>query len=391
MNFANRFAQLQARKNQALFRQIQVNDAPTGRTFECNRQRYLNFSSNDYLGLAAHPLVIKAYQQGAASYGVGSGGSPLVTGFQRPHAILIEQLCDWLDRPAAILLNSGFAANQLALKTLLGKGDLVVQDKLNHASLIDAALSTAATSQRFLHNQPQSLAARLQRSVASNRLVVTEGIFSMDGDAAPIAPIKAICQQQNAWLMVDDAHGLGVRGVQGRGSCAVAQINPDLLMATFGKALGVGGAMLSGSIELMELFTNLGREFIYSTAMPAAQACAVSAAIKLVRTTDLPQILIARIEQFKTLMQQTSWRLLPSDSAIQPLWVGQASTALALSSSLREHGFWVSAIRPPTVPAGQARLRITLTAAHTKDDITRLVKALSCLASVFNEANHGHH
>lgn len=381
--FANQLKKLAERRASALFRELSINDALHSMECVIEGRRYINFSSNDYLGLAHHPEVIRAYQRGASEYGVGSGGSPLVTGYQRPHHQLSEQLSDWLGCEQVMLLTSGFSANQLVLKTLLEQGDLLLQDKLNHASLIDAGLSSTATMRRFLHNQPNSLAQFLQRSTAENQLVVTEGVFSMDGDQAPLEAIAALCQRHNAWLMVDDAHGVGILGEQGRGSCALAGIRPEILMATFGKALGVGGAMIGAGRELIELFTNFGREYIYSTAMPAAQACAIQASLVLIRQGDYQIRLTHNIQLFQSLIGQTSWALMPSSTAIQPVWAGSSQQALALSRKLRERGIWVSAIRPPTVPPGQARLRITITAAHQEQDIRRLVATLAELESHF--------
>ncbi|CAG9298318.1 8-amino-7-oxononanoate synthase [Celerinatantimonas diazotrophica] len=383
VHFANQLHKLAERRASALHRKLSINDAH--RSGECviNNRSYLNFSSNDYLGLAHHPEVIQAYQRGASEYGVGSGSSPLITGYQRPHHQLAEQLSDWLGCEQVMLLSSGFSANQLVLKTLLAQGDLLLQDKLNHASLIDAGLSSAATMRRFLHNQPSAVAKFLQRATAENRLVVTEGVFSMDGDQAPLEAIASLCQQHNAWLMVDDAHGVGVLGEQGRGSCALAGICPEILMATFGKAFGVGGAMVGGSRELIDLFTNFGREYIYSTAMPAAQACAIQASLALIRQGEYQIRLTNNIQLVKSLLASTSWSLMPSSTAIQPVWVGSSKTALALSRKLREKGIWVSAIRPPSVAPGQARLRMTITAAHQERDIQRLAATLAELEPYF--------
>ncbi|CAG8998292.1 MAG: 8-amino-7-oxononanoate synthase [Candidatus Celerinatantimonas neptuna] len=382
MNFDSKLAEVAHRRHQQLYRQVIVNDAPTGREIIVDGYSYINFSSNDYLGLARHPNVVTAYQKGAQDYGVGSGGSPLVTGFQRPHSQLSEQLAQWLDYPQVMLLSSGFTANQLIIKTLMSDGDLLLQDKLNHASLIDAGLCCGAQMKRFLHNRADSLEKKLSTAEANNRLVVTEGVFSMDGDEAPLDEMARICKAHDAWLMVDDAHGIAVHGPQGRGSLAKRGVKAQLLMATFGKALGVGGSMIAASQKVIELLTNLGREYIYSTAMPAAQACAVSAAIKLVQSGEYQQRLHERIHEFKQQMKSTSWHVLPSDTAIQPLWVGSAEQALILSEKLRHQGIWVSAIRPPTVPPEQARLRITITAAHCSSDITRLTQALSRLQPV---------
>lgn len=375
-HFAKQLTRIAQRRASDGYRQTRVNGTATGRTLNWQGQDYLNFSSNDYLGLAQHPAVIQAYQQTAAEYGVGSGGSPLVTGNQRPHQMLCDELCDWLDVEQVLLLTSGFAANQMILKTLLGKRDLLVQDKLNHASLMDAGMSSDALMRGFLHNDSRALTKQLHRTEGDNRLVVTEGVFSMDGDQAPLAEIASICQEHDSWLMVDDAHGIGVLGNQGRGSCDQWQVKPQILMATFGKAFGVGGAMVGGHHELIEFFTNFGREYIYSTAMPAAQAAAIQAALKLIKRSEQQQQLQENIQLFKRLMRCSNWRLMPSDTAIQPILIGSSTDALEVSRQLALQGIWVSAIRPPTVPPGQARLRVTITAAHRVDDLQRLAEAL---------------
>jgi 8-amino-7-oxononanoate synthase len=340
-------------------------------------QRYCHFSSNDYLGLSQHPAVIAAWQQGAAESGAGAGASGHVTGYSRHHARLEEELADWLGYRRALLFISGFAANQAVIHLLAEKPDRILADKLAHASLLDAASHSPALLRRFAHNQPQSLAKLLATPVEGNTLVVTEGIFSMDGDSAPLAEIAAATQRASGWLLVDDAHGIGVTGAQGRGSSWQQQVRPELLIVTFGKGFGVSGAALLCDDATADYVEQFARHLIYSTAMPPAQCCALQAALQQIQQGDeLRARLHANIARFRAGAADLPWQLMPSSSAIQPLLVGENSAALALSQQLKAAGCWVSAIRPPTVPPGTARLRVTLTAAHRPDDIDRLLEAL---------------
>lgn len=338
---------------------------------------YLNFSANDYLGLSHHPRIVNAWQQGAVRYGVGAGGSAHITGFRTPQAELEQQLADWLGYPRALLFISGFAANQAVIASLAGKDDRILADKLSHASLLEAASHSPATLRRFAHNQPQALAARLEGACSGETLVVTEGIFSMDGDSAPLAALHHLAQQHNGWLLVDDAHGIGVCGEQGRGSCWQQEVKPELQIITFGKAFGVSGAALLCDEHTAEFMLQFARHLIYSTAMPPAQVCALQEALRCVQQgDDLRQRLRQNIARFQAGASGLRWRLMNSDSAIQPLLVGEERAAVDLAVRLRQQGCWVSAIRPPTVPPGTARLRITLSAAHLPDDIDRLLEVL---------------
>jgi len=344
-------------------------------------RRYRHFSSNDYLGLSQHPAVIRAWQRGAELAGAGAGASGHVTGYSRYHAQLEEQLADWLGYSRALLFISGFAANQAVIHLLAGKADRIIADKLTHASLLDAASHSSATLRRFAHNQPASLAERLSHPVSGNTLVVTEGIFSMDGDSAPLQEIASATRAADGWLLVDDAHGIGVRGEQGRGSCWQQGVKPELLIITFGKAFGVSGAALLCDQATAEYAEQFCRHLIYSTAMPPAQCYALLAALQQIQQGDnLRQQLQQNIARFRRGAAALPWSLLPSDSAIQPLIIGENHAALALSAQLADAGCWVSAIRPPTVPAGSARLRITLSAAHRNDDIDTLLEALYAAA-----------
>ncbi len=350
-----------------------------GRWLIRDGQRWLNFSSNDYLGLSQHPTIVKAWQLGAERYGVGSGGSGHVSGYSEAHRALEEQLADWLGYPRALLFISGFAANQAAIAALAGKEDRIVADRLSHASLLEAASLSPAQLRRFQHNDSRHLADLLAKPLTGQQLVVTEGIFSMDGDSAPLADVQRAARAAGALMLVDDAHGIGAVGAEGRGSCHAQQIRPDLLIVTFGKAFGVSGAAILCSETLAEYLLQFARHLIYSTAMPPAQAVALSAALGVIRSDDGQQRrdkLADHIADFRRGMSHYPGQLTHSDSAIQPLIVGDNARALRLAAHLRARGCWATAIRPPTVPAGSARLRLTLTAAHESSDIARLLEVL---------------
>lgn len=338
---------------------------------------YCHFSSNDYLGLSQHPAVIEAWCEGAQQWGTGAGASGHVTGFSPCHQQLEHYLAEWLGFPRAILFNSGFSANQALIFALAEAGDTIIADKLMHASLQEAASLSPANYRRYPHNSLEGLARQLAKSEGENSLVITEGVFSMDGDQAPLAEVAALCHQHNAWLMVDDAHGLGVIGEQGRGSCAAAGVVPDILVVTFGKSLGVSGAAILCTQKVADYLEQVARHLIYSTALPAAQAKAVLASLHVIKTEpEHQQRLQCNIEWFTEQCHQYGINVLPSTTAIQPVVIGDNHATLAVSEKLRTAGYWVQAIRPPTVPAGSARLRITLSAAHTTDQITGLIGAL---------------
>ena len=350
-----------------------------GRWLSREGRRWLNFSSNDYLGLSQHPAVVKAWQQGAERYGVGSGGSGHVSGYSEAHRALEEQLADWLGYPRALLFISGFAANQAVIAALAGKEDRIVADRLSHASLLEAASLSPAQLRRFQHNDCRHLDELLAKPLTGQQLVVTEGIFSMDGDSAPLAEVCQASRVAGALLLVDDAHGIGALGEEGRGSCHTQQIRPDLLIVTFGKAFGVSGAAVLCSEALADYLLQFARHLIYSTAMPPAQAVALSAALAVIRSDEGQQrreTLAGHIADFRRGMSHYPGELTDSGSAIQPLIVGDNARALRLAARLREEGCWATAIRPPTVPAGSARLRLTLTAAHKSADIARLLEVL---------------
>lgn len=371
---------LSERAAKHLLRQPVTLDNYNGRLITINGRQYLNFSGNDYLGLATAPQVLQAFADGAAQYGAGSSGSPLVTGQHKVHQQLCDTLCEWLGVERALLFSSGFAANQAMLLTLADKQDLLLLDKLSHASLIDAALGSKAGLKRFAHNDLSSLSSLLEQQTAGalQPMVVTEGVFSMDGDSPDLPALLALCQQHKAQLLLDDAHGLGVLGPEGRGSAAAQGIaNSELfcLMANFGKALGVGGAFVAGSKTVIDYLEQFGRHYIYSTGLSPALCAAVIKSIELCRSQNWRR---EQLEQNISLFRKLAagLPLLVSDTAIQGVVLGSNQRALAASKKLKQAGVWLSAIRPPTVPSGSARLRITLSAQHTEQDITLLVEQL---------------
>lgn len=377
---ADRLAQLQQaidkRSAEQLLRTPVTLQHYNGRLLSVAGTPYLNFSGNDYLGLATEPEVLQAYADGARDYGAGSTGSPLVTGQHQVHAQLCDALCDWLGTEQVMLFSSGFAANQTMLQTLAQKGDTLVLDKLSHASLIDGALHSDAVLKRFAHNDIAQLETILQQT--AQPLVVTEGIFSMDGDSPNLRTMQALCQQFNAPLLLDDAHGLGVTGPEGKGTAAVQGIAATelfCLMANFGKALGVGGAFIGGSKTVIDYLTQFGRHYVYSTGLSPALCAAVIKSVELCRSQQWRRDkLHSNIALFRHLAEDLA--LLKSESAIQGVVLGSSERALAVSQQLKAAGIWLSAIRSPTVPKGSERLRITLSAQHTEHDIKQLVQQL---------------
>ncbi|GAB59105.1 8-amino-7-oxononanoate synthase [Rheinheimera nanhaiensis E407-8] len=367
---------LAEREASQLLRRSVTLEQYSGRVLRVAGNSYLNFSGNDYLGLATDPEVLNAYAEGAAAYGGGSSGSPLVTGQHQVHQQLSDTLCDWLGFEQVLLFSSGFAANQTMLQTLAQKGDTLLLDKLSHASLIDGALHSDAQLKRFAHNSLSALLAALND--ASQPLVVTEGVFSMDGDSPDLNAMLSLCRQYQAPLLLDDAHGLGVSGPEGKGTAAAQGIvSGDLFctMANFGKALGLGGAFVGGSKTVIDYLTQFGRHYIYSTALSPALCAAVIKSILLCRGQSWRRDkLHSNIARFRALAADLP--LLASQSAIQGLVLGDSVRALNMSAQLKQAGIWLSAIRPPTVPKGSARLRITLSAQHTEQDIQLLVQQL---------------
>lgn len=340
-----------------------------------------SFISNDYLGLAQHPLLKKALCAAAEQYGTGSGASHLLGGHSAVHQQLEEQLAALTGRDRALLFSTGYMANLGVLTALLQKGDGVLQDKWNHASLLDGGLFSGADFRRYLHNDADSLRKHLVRCADKKTLVATDGVFSMDGDIAPLPALATVCREHHALLMVDDAHGFGVLGKNGAGSCehySLTQDDVPILMGTFGKALGSFGAFVAGSHNLIEMLVQFARPFVYTTALPPAQSAATLAALQLLQTDSWRrQKLQHNITFFRT---QATLRQLPlqdSPTAIQPLMIGSSARVLQIDAALRAQNFLVGAVRPPTVADNAARLRITLSAAHEETDMVQLLDAIA--------------
>lgn len=346
-------------------------------------KQLISFCSNDYLGLANHPQVITALQQGAQRYGVGSGASHLISGHSHAHHALEEELAAFTRRPKALLFSTGFMANLGTITALLGKGDAVFEDRLNHASLIDAGLYSGARLQRYLHADTASLEKQLIKSDAKQKLIVSDTVFSMDGDIAPIAELANMAARHNACLMLDDAHGFGVLGENGAGACEHFNLDATevpILMGTLGKALGTFGAFVAGSEELIETLIQLARSYVYTTALPPAVAQATRTSLKLAaQETWRREKLQLLIERFRNGARQLGLQLMESSTPIQPLMIGDSETALQLSEALMEKGILISAVRPPTVAQGSARLRITLSAAHQQQHVDKLLDVLAQL------------
>ena len=380
---AQRLAALDAA---SLRRTRRVVDAKDGPHLQVDGRSLLSFASNDYLGLSQHPALIAAAQEAASRYGVGATASPLVCGHEGPHEALEAELAAFVGRPRALYFGSGYLANVGLVPALVGRGDAVFSDALNHACLIDGVRLSKAEAHVYPHVDLTALAAQLAASTAQRKLVVTDAVFSMDGNIAPLRELLALCEQHDALLMVDDAHGFGVVGPGGRGSAALAGIadSPRLVyMATLGKAVGCIGAFVAGEASTVEWILQRARTYIFATAVPAMAAAAVSASLKVMTAESWRQPhLHGLIAQLRAGMAGLPWRLLQSDTGIQPVIVGDNARALALSEALRDRGLWVPAIRPPTVPEGTARLRISLSAAHSRADVERLLHALVEIRSI---------
>lgn len=368
-----------------LTRRRRVLDSPAGRIARVDGQEVLNFASNDYLGLAGNAEIAQALADGALRWGAGSGASHLVSGHLTPHDQLENEIAAFTGFERALTFSTGYLANLAVTPTLAGRGDAVFADKLNHASLIDAmqlAKANGAEVQRYPHNDVAALERQLAASNAARKVIVTDAVFSMDGDLAPLPLIFELAERHDAWLVIDDAHGFGVLGRHGEGSLAHFNLPASpriLLMGTLGKAAGVGGAFVAGSATAIEYLLNKGRSYIFTTAAPPAIACALSKSLHIIRNGDaLRANLMARIAQLREGLAGKP--LLPSATAIQPYIVGDNEAAVTLSKALWEGGLWVPAIRPPTVPKGTARLRISVSAAHTAGDIDHLLSALKELA-----------
>lgn len=372
---------LEERRQQDLLRRrLQLHTAQ-GVEVRADGRDLLAFCSNDYLGLANHPEVVEALREAASRYGVGAGASHLVCGHHQEHQLLEEALAEFTGRPRALLFSTGYMANLGVVSALVKRGDLVLEDRLNHASLLDAGLLSGARLQRYPHGDCQILAEHLRQQQGQDRLtlVVTDGVFSMDGDIAPLREMAELCRESGAGLMVDDAHGLGVIGERGGGSLELLGLGPEdvpVLVGTLGKAFGTAGAFVAGSEELVKYLIQFSRTYIYTTAMPPALAAATRASLRLARRDSWRRHHLARlVERFRSEMRAMGYRLLPSMTPIQPVLVGGAAQALDMSRALAEQGILVSAIRPPTVPRDTARLRVCFSALHEDRHLDRLLDA----------------
>ena len=370
---------LDQRKVDGLLRQRRLLDSPQAEHIVANNEHFLSFCSNDYLGLANHPDLIATMQSAAQASGVGSGASNLITGHHRYHDNLEKQLAKFVQMPAALLFSTGYMANIGVISALMGRNDAVFADKLNHACLNDGAFLSRATFHRFPHNDVVALEALLKTSAAKHKLIAADAVFSMDGDMAPLPEYLSLCEKYDAYLYVDDAHGFGVLGEHGQGTLNHFNLKSPriIMMATLGKAAGVAGAFVAGEQVVIEYLIQKANSYVYSTPAPPALSATLSTSVNLIEQGDhLRSHLRTLIAYLKDNLNSKKWQLMPSDTAVQPLVVGGNHEALALSEYLQSCGVLVPAIRPPTVPVGTSRLRISLSAAHSIEDIQKLIKVL---------------
>jgi 8-amino-7-oxononanoate synthase len=382
---------LSERKQQQLYRTRQMLESPQDIIINIDGREYLSFCSNDYLGLASHPRLIKALKDGAERFGVGSGAAHLITGHSYAHQALEDDLAEFVGRPRALLFSTGYMANLGVVAALVGRGDTVLEDRLNHASLIDAAQISGAKLVRYAHNDVDSLRKKLSSIERGLKLIASDGVFSMDGDLAPVVDLLELATANNAWMLVDDAHGFGVLGRHGCGwfTDQLPRVPENaILMATLGKAVGTFGAFVAGTDELVETLIQNARTFIYTTAPPPAIAWATRTALQVVREgDDLREQLSALIQRFRKGAAELGLPLMESLTPIQPLLVGKAGAALELGDALRRQGILVMPIRPPTVPRGAARLRVTFSAKHKAEHVDRLLDTLSaCYREILSVA-----
>lgn len=378
---------LEAIAEQSLTRRLRVADSPCAPRQVVDGREMLAFCSNDYLGLASHPAVIAALQEGAERYGAGSGASHLVSGHSRAHALLEERFGEWLspfiEKARALYLCTGYMANLAVLTALGADADAqIFSEALNHASLIDGARLAKAGVSVYPHGDVAALEQQLSASSAGARIVVTDSVFSMDGNLAPLPQLLALCERYGAWLVVDDAHGFGVLGKTGRGALEHFGLSSANLVyiGTLGKAAGVGGAFIAAHASVIELLVQRARPYIYTTAAPPALAHALQASLDIIGGEEGVQRrahLAALVDHLQDALRPRRWQLLPSRTAIQPIIIGSNEDALRAAAGLHEQGLWVPAIRPPTVAAGTSRLRVTLSAAHSHEEVARLARALN--------------
>jgi 8-amino-7-oxononanoate synthase len=377
--------QLSQRRQQGLYRQRMTSDSPQGVHVSIDGRDYLSFCSNDYLGLAAHPDLTGALCEAAGRWGVGAGASHLLGGHSAVHAELERAVAEFLGCQQALLFSTGYMANLAVLTAFTGRDDVILQDRLNHASLLDAGLLSRARMRRFAHADLSALERLLKMPRRGEAIVASDGVFSMDGDIAPLSGLLQLCRQHDALCYVDDAHGFGVLGQHGRGSTEHAGIDLAepvtarhlLLMCTLGKALGTFGACVAGNADYIDCLLQHGRSYIYTTALPPALAAASLAALDILRREHWRR---ERLQQLVTRFRQgcgeRGIRLLPSTTPVQPVLVGDNQRALAIADYLRQQGLLVFAIRQPTVAAGSERLRVSFSAAHELADVERLLGLL---------------
>lgn len=371
--------ELAQRETSGLLRKRRLIESAQGPHPVVDGRQVLSFCSNDYLGLASHPALQSALKEAVDAAGVGSGASHLVTGHHNFHHKLEEALARFLGLPAAILFSTGYMANLAAICGLMGRNDALFADKLNHASLNDGAVLSRATLHRYPHNDLTALERLLASSAAARKMVITDAVFSMDGDVAPLQGLLELCERHDAWLLIDDAHGFGVLGAQGRGCLSHFGLqSPRIIyMATLGKAAGVAGAFIAAEKIVIDYLMQNARTYIYTTAMPPALAAASLQSLQIIEASDERRAHLQDLIEFlRSGLQFRRWRLMDSVTPIQPLLIGGNNDAVKVSECLLEQGILVPAIRPPTVPKGSARLRVSLSAAHTADDVERLAEAL---------------
>lgn len=381
-------AELAALAEAGLLRRPAIADSCCGPEMILDGRPLLAFASNDYLGLAADPRLIEAAVAAARRWGVGAGASHFLGGHFRPHHELEQQLAAFVGAERALLFSTGYMANLGVVPALAGRGDTIFADRLNHASLIDAVRLSGANSRRYPHADMAALEKQLAACVSGQRLILTDSVFSMDGDIAPLLELTSLAERHDAWLVVDDAHGFGVLGQNGRGALAHCGLKPAgrlLVMGTLGKAAGVAGAFVAGDNQVIEWLTQKARTAIFTTAAPPLLAATLQTSLQLIEAGDDRrahlQSLIARLRDgIEHLCPRTGWRLLPSTTPIQPLLIGTNHATVTLAEALKARGVWAPAIRPPTVPEGQARLRISLSAAHSEAQVDRLLEALADIA-----------
>jgi len=371
---------LQQRREQQLYRSRKIQQGMQGVEVVLDGKSCLAFCSNDYLGLSHHPDVIRAFKKGADHYGVGSGAAHLINGHSKAHHALEEELADFVGYSRALLFSTGYMANLGVMSALLQRGDAVLQDRLNHASLMDAGLLSGATLKRFEHQNFQQLSQKLQQTSAQEKLIASDGVFSMDGDIADLPKLALLAKKHQAWLMIDDAHGLGVLGKHGGGTLEYFSMSHDdvpVLMGTLGKAFGCFGAFVAGSEALVETLINQARSYIYTTALPSAIAEATRASLKLIREDNWRRDrLNSLIAQFRKGANELGLEMMPSETPVQPLMLRSSEKAMQWSELLWEQGIYIPAIRPPTVPQDSARLRISFSADHDESHVIRLLDAL---------------